>query len=119
MILPHCPRRTGIHFVGKCSRRSPRPDLIGPPGGSDVRRDRSAEDRSAEDRSAEDGGSRGASVGVGPVVARTRTFPAPPRRRIASMQDGPLLLSLLHAALMVSSMMLTWQVSLLRTPKSK
>ncbi|GJE09271.1 hypothetical protein FOHLNKBM_0293 [Methylobacterium longum] len=32
------------------------------------------------------------------------------------MQDGPLLLQALHAALMVSSMMLTWQVYRLHRP---
>lgn len=32
------------------------------------------------------------------------------------MQDAPLLLHLLYAALMVSSMMLTWQVHRLRQP---
>lgn len=34
------------------------------------------------------------------------------------MQDEPLLLYLLHTVLMASSMMLTWQVYLLRKPKS-
>ncbi|GJD59127.1 hypothetical protein MTDSW087_02893 [Methylobacterium dankookense] len=33
------------------------------------------------------------------------------------MQDGQLPLHLLHAALMASSMMLTWQVYRLRKPK--
>ncbi|GJD78476.1 hypothetical protein NBEOAGPD_1691 [Methylobacterium gregans] len=35
------------------------------------------------------------------------------------MQSGPLLLHLLHAALMASSMMLTWQVYRLRKPKAE
>jgi hypothetical protein len=35
------------------------------------------------------------------------------------MQDGSLLLQLLHAALMASSMMLTWQVHHLRKPKAE
>lgn len=35
------------------------------------------------------------------------------------MQGAPLLLHLLHATLMASSMMLTWQVYNLRKPKAK
>ncbi len=38
---------------------------------------------------------------------------------IEPMHDEALLLHLLHAALMVSSMMLTWQVHRLHTPKAE
>jgi hypothetical protein len=40
-------------------------------------------------------------------------------REIEPMQGAPLLLHLLHATLMASSMMLTWQVYNLRKPKAK
>ncbi|MFC6050803.1 hypothetical protein ACFPYM_23475, partial [Methylobacterium hispanicum] len=40
-------------------------------------------------------------------------------RGIEPMQDGALLLHLLHAALMAASMMLTWQVHRLRKPAAK
>jgi hypothetical protein len=40
-------------------------------------------------------------------------------RRVEPMQDAPLLLHLLHATLMASSMMLTWQVYNLRKPRAE
>ena len=60
-----------------------------------------------------------------PVAPRRRLARMLPGRRLSSlcyargiepMQDAPFLLHLLHAALMVSSMMLTWQVHRLRQP---
>jgi hypothetical protein len=52
---------------------------------------------------------------IGLVVAWAMAFPDRQVRRIEPMHDGPLL-HLLHAALMASSMMLTWQVHRLRKP---
>ncbi len=40
-------------------------------------------------------------------------------RGIEPMQDAPLLLHLLHATLMASSMMLTWQVYNLSKPRAE
>ncbi|AWN38709.1 hypothetical protein DK427_25740 [Methylobacterium radiodurans] len=59
---------------------------------------------------------RAALPALGPILA---AYMVPWRRhvrRIEPMHDGPLLLHLLHAALMASSMMLTWQVYRLRKP---